>query len=406
MDNNSKTEFPIPSAIVFLEFTETGPTLKRQSPLGYLKNEQISQIHNFVFPSVQLFDRNLTLFYQNMRIIGHPKCVEGEKYHRNYYRFNFLLCFDGNLDIQPYQPILTKIANEFFIYEMEEELLSSFCEPSKFQKILDEILHGLRSVGKVNLEITANNWLFLKVIPTNTQVNMEPIDSKLVPVINHDIRTLSHTELDLTIAEVLSHIDEIHPLSSLAKESDVTLKEIGTEVSQHLDYFKIIKGFVPLFQYSNAYLISPRISLLLNEVDFQRKMISYLRKDSDFEIINMSEIVRLFLSLKHAQSLYQLYRLELNDLQLLGHTGLVRRVIEFGIFNKIIIPLKEYLFLSPHIIRKLTALSSTIGEKFSAVLTRNQDFVLIDSLLWSDGGINRESIIQHLDESDCTTLFI
>ena len=406
MNNNSITEFPIPSAILFLEFTDTGPALKQQSPLGYLSNDQISQIQNFVFPSVSLFNRNLTLLYQNRRIIGHAKCVEGEKYHRNHYRFNFLLCFDGNLDVQPYQPILTKIANEFFIFEEEEEFLSSFYEAERFQILLDKILHDLRTFGNVNLEITTNNWLFLKVIPTNTQVNMEPIDYKLVPVMNHDIRTLSHTELDLTIAEVLSHIDEIKPLSSLAKESDVTLREISTEVSQHLEYFRIIKGFVPLFQYANAYLISPRIYLLLNETDFQQKMISYLRKDCDMEIINMSEIIRLFLSLKHAQSLYQLYRIELNDIQLLGHTSLVRRVIEFGIFNEIIIPLKEYLFLSPPIIRKLSSLSSTIGEKFSTVLTRNEDFIQIESLLWSDGGKHRDSIMQNLDESDCTTLFI
>lgn len=404
--NNPETEFAIPSAIIFLEFTESGPTLIQQSPLGYLKKDQIFQIQNFVFPSMSLFSRNLTLLYQNRKIIGHPKCVEGEKYHRNHYRFNFLLCFDGNLDIQSYQPILNKIANEFFIYETEEEFLSSFYQPERFQNILDKILYGLRNVGSVSLEITANNWLFLKVIPTNTQVNMEPIDSKLVPVINHDIRTLSHTELDLTIAEVLSHIDEIKPLSSLAKESDVTLKEIGTEVSQHLEYFKIIKGFVPLFQYANAYLISPKISLLLNDTNFQLKMVSYLKKDCDLELINMSEIIRLFLSLKHAQSLYHIYRLELNDIPLLGHTSLVRRVIEFGIFNKIIIPLKEYLFLSPPIIRKLKAVSSTIGDKFSAVMKRNEHFIQIDSLLWSDGGKHRDSIMQNLDESDCTTLFI
>ncbi|KAI6648888.1 Nitrogen permease regulator 2-like protein [Oopsacas minuta] len=393
--NSIIENFPIPSAILFLEFTSLGPTLLHQAPLGYLTDEQISRIQNFVFPPLSLFDRTLTLFHENRKYIGHAKCILGEQYKRNQYSFNCLLCFDGNLDVFPYHAVLTKIANEFSIYEIEEAFFSSPYDSDNFQSILNAILHGLRTVGEVNLEITDCNWLFLKVLPTNTDTLLEPIDSKSVPVIQHNIRTITHTELDLTIAEVLSHMDEIRPLSSIAKDSDVSLKEIGIDVSRHLQYYNILQGFVPIFQYTNAYLISPRIPLLLNSTEFQGEMLTYLRRDFDLQLVCINEVIRLFLSLKHAQSLYQLYRLELNEMLLLGQTALLRRIIEFGIFKKIIIPLKEYLYLSP-----------SVSSRLSGLLERKEDFVQVDTLCWSQGGSHRDFVLQILEENEYTTLYV
>ncbi|KAI6649886.1 Nitrogen permease regulator 2-like protein [Oopsacas minuta] len=292
--NSIIENFPIPSAILFLEFTSLGPTLLQQAPLGYLTDEHISRIRNFVFPPLSLFDRTLTLFHENRKYIGHAKCILGGQYKRNQYSFNCLLCFDGNLDVFPYHAVLTKIVNEFSIYEIEEAFFSSPYDSDNFQNILNAILHGLRTVGEVNLEITDCNWLFLKDLPTNTDTLLEPIDSKSVLVFQHNIRTISHTELDLTIAEVLSHMDEIRPLSSIAKDSDVSLKEIGIDVSRHLQYFNILQGFVPIFQYTNAYLISPRISLLLNSTEFQGEMLTYLRRDFDLQMMSAVKDVYLF----------------------------------------------------------------------------------------------------------------
>ena len=386
--------FPVPSAIAFLEFTNLGPTLRQQSPQGYLTREQIFKIHNFVFPPASLFDKTLTLLYEDKKMIGHPKCIEGEQYVRNQYSFNVLLCFDGDLDIHPYQAILKKIVNEFSVYEIEESYLNNQYDSNAFQFVLDKILEGLQIHGEVNLGITNSNCLFLKLIPTNI-CNMEPIDHRSVPVLNHNIRDISPTELDLTIKEVLSHMDEIRPLTLLAKDCNVTLKELATDVSRHLQYFNIVKGYVPLFQYSNAYLISPKISLLLNNTEFQRKMITYLKKDFDLYQFCINDIIKLFLSLKHAQSLYQLYRLELNEMHLLAQTGLIRRIIEFGIFNKLIIPLKEYLYVTP-----------TPGGRISGLLGRNDEFVEVDALCWSQGGIHRDFALQILEENEYTTLFV
>ena len=384
--------FPIPCAIAFLEFTHLGPTLRQQSPKDYFTHEQICSIQNFVFPPTSLFDKTLTLLYEGKKLIGHAKCIESKQYRRNQYSFNVLLCFDGNLDIYPYQPVLMKIVNELSVYETEESYLTSQSEG--FQFVLDSVLQGLRVHGEVNLEITDSNCLFLKLIPTNT-CNMEPIDARSVPVLKHNIRTISHTELDLTITEVLSRIDEIRPLNLLAKDCNVTLKELGTEVSCHLQYFNIIKGYIPLFQYSNAYLISPNISMLLNNTEFQREMLDYLKRDFDLYNFCINDVIKLFLSLKHAQSLYQLYRLELNEMHLLAQTGLVRRIIEFGIFNKLIIPLKEYIYLSP-----------ASGGRFSGLLGRSDEFVEVDALCWSQGGIHRDFALQILEENEYTTLYV
>ena len=390
MTLNAET-IPIPSAIAFLEFTELGPTLIQQSPMGYFTHEQISKMHYFVFPSTSLFDKTLTLLYEGKKLIGHAKSIKGE-YKRNTYSFNVLLCFDGNLDIFPYQSILKKLVNEFCVYETEESYLTN--QRDKLQFVLDNILEGLQMDGKVNLEISDSNCLFLKIIPTNI-CNMEPIEPRSVPVLNHNIRNISHTELDLTITEVLSRIDEIRPLNLLAEDCNVTLKELGTDVSRHLQYFNIVKGYVPLFQYTNAYLISPNISLLLNNTEFQREMIVYLKKDFDLHQFCINDIIKLFLSLKHAQSLYQLYRLELNEMSLLAQTGLVRRIIEFGIFNKLIIPLKEYLYITPN-----------SGGRFSCLLGRNDEFVEVDALCWSQGGVHRDFALQILEENEYTTLYV
>ena len=58
--NNPETEFAIPSAIIFLEFTESGPTLIQQSPLGVSKERPNFPNSKFRFPIHVTFYVTLT----------------------------------------------------------------------------------------------------------------------------------------------------------------------------------------------------------------------------------------------------------------------------------------------------------------------------------------------------------
>ena len=381
---------PLPSAIAFFEFTQSGPTLLHQYPPQYFTDAQVMKFQNFVFPNSSLFDRTLTLLYENRKMIAHAKRIQDDKYQhrRDQYLFNVVLSFDGNLDVFPYLAIVKKIVNEFCVYEIEESFLTASKHPDVIPNLLASILSGLKTYGEVGVEISATNWLFLKLIPTHNP-ELNSVDSKSVPVINHDVRTISHTELDQTVAEVLSHVDEIRPLTALAKDSNISLREICVDVSRHLLYFNIVKGYVPLFRYSNAYLICPNISQLLNNFEFQEELLAYIKRDFNLHELCINEVIRLFLSMKHAQSLYQLYRLEeLSQLKFLTQTLLVRRIIEFGIIHKLVVPLQEYCYVP-------------IDSKLASLLEGGEEFLEVDRLCWQHG-IPRDQAIQNLED---TTLF-
>lgn len=88
------------------------------------------------------------------------------------------------------------------------------------------------------------------------------------PVMDHEVPILTGSSIvpsqwDLTTQQVLPYIDGYRHVSKIALEADVEVSLVKACI-QNMIYYGII-NLIPIFQYSNIYVTTPRLSTLLKE---------------------------------------------------------------------------------------------------------------------------------------------
>tara|TARA_R110002060_G_scaffold48821_2_gene59805 strand:- start:157 stop:627 length:471 start_codon:yes stop_codon:yes gene_type:complete len=58
------------------------------------------------------------------RILGHPVCIQDEKYARNEFMFNFCIVIGVEVDKTPYESVVRRLASTFTEMEIQNEYLS------------------------------------------------------------------------------------------------------------------------------------------------------------------------------------------------------------------------------------------------------------------------------------------
>jgi len=68
------------------------------------------EISKYVIPPPALCGRLVTCSTRGHRIIGFPSLLRGQKYQRNFFRYNLCFVFEKSADLSCYEPIVRKVS--------------------------------------------------------------------------------------------------------------------------------------------------------------------------------------------------------------------------------------------------------------------------------------------------------
>ncbi|KAF1324737.1 Nitrogen permease regulator nlrg/npr2, partial [Globisporangium splendens] len=273
---------------------------------------------------------------QQMKIVGYPVCIEDDKYHRNALLFNIGFVFDEHVDTAAYRPILRKLGALMESMEKESGFLHVGESKALLEHILPQILHDLTLNGECTIPVNTANVINLKLFP-KLQDPSQVFDYQ-VPVAIRDLRLLlenSVAEWDLALQQIVPFIDGVKYVKRISLEADVEIAIVKKCVQQLLYYGCVT--MIDIFLHSNIYAITPRISMIANDVKLQAECAVYITKSGKAPP-SFSKIFALYCSMQPS--------LRMSDFCVVYAESLtnidVRRFITFGLIHSFLRRVHRY----------------------------------------------------------------
>ena len=277
-------------SIFYAEFdNQKGPSLVFQHPPQVLNQKSFEAMAGYILLHRDLKDTTCTFTLdaspsldttRKCKIVSAPVFVFDKQYARNSFNFAFGMVIvaraDGIIDVGPFDPILRKIANSFKRLEETYAYLSHKQEGmTSLEQVLPRILEDLNVRGACNVPIRINptytSQLALKVFPK--LLDAAPVLDFQVPVLIKDLAELVNKDWDLTIQQLLPHIDGSKFVKRIAEEAGVNT-ELACRAFAQLSHFHCL-SMVDIFQYSNLYACTHRMTLLVDQDEMQAKCVYF-----------------------------------------------------------------------------------------------------------------------------------
>jgi len=194
----------------------------------------------------------------------------------------------------------------------------------------------LNTYGESNVYANTSNQICLKLFPRLSSV--EEVKPYEVPVRIRDLDILITNHWDLTLHQVVPFIDNISCVKRIAIRSGVDLPLVEKCLRQLL-YYKCIT-MIDIFQYSNVYTPTERISELYRNKDFQEACVQYVTKvKPPIGILPSWKIIfRLYTNFQRGLRL----REYIKDQNISTLNIDIHKLVIFGILNKIIRRVHKY----------------------------------------------------------------
>ncbi|XP_072026942.1 GATOR1 complex protein NPRL2-like [Amphiura filiformis] len=261
--------------IFFSEFHPTlGPKITFQVPEDYISRELFDTVHVYIITKPKLQNRLITVNALGKKIIGCPVSIKNAKYSRNALVFNLCFVCDIQTDTVPYEPLIKKLASYLITFELESGYISDENSKSALPGILSALLKQLNEHGKCSIPINESNTIHLKIVPSTKDPS--PVLEHHVPMFLADKYSYNFSQWDLTTQQILPYIDGINHVQRIAAEADVDL-DLVKICLQNMLYYGVIT-VVPIFQYSNVYMITPEIDKLMEDKELQEECLEYVAK--------------------------------------------------------------------------------------------------------------------------------
>ena len=87
----------------------------------------------------------------------------------------------------------------------------------------------------------------------------------------------SMEEWDLTIQQILPHIDGITHVAKIANKAEVDASLVKAAI-QNLHYHQVVE-IVPIFMYQNVYVCEPKISELRTDDELREEFMDFIKVD-------------------------------------------------------------------------------------------------------------------------------
>ncbi|KAI6197569.1 Nitrogen permease regulator 2-like protein [Aphelenchoides besseyi] len=302
-ENMSVYEANIPKlkAILFSEFdNEIGRVLKYQVPNEVVDKKQFDYLSATIIPSEEWRDRLIRLNIFDIKLIGYPVGIRSEKYHREMYIFNMCFIVDkaDERDDSVYEPVVQKLSEYLVNLEREEDFLTN--RKTELPNIMLTIFNDLNSTGECVLSVTPETTFYLKVCPStlDNSLEIELINQFMVPVFVRQPPPTTVAELskmDVLSQKVCPYINGISCIKDIAASVQIDVGLVG-RCMRNLHHTGCIT-FLPIFLYSNQYVVKPGVRSLLCHDSVAQKCINFIRYDSTQSLPIKTDVFRLYTSL-------------------------------------------------------------------------------------------------------------
>ena len=132
-------------ALIYTEFNlEKGPELVYQIPENYIKQDQFKKISEFMVPTTQFCNKEVTLHLGNAYLLGYPIFLNNSNYERNRFEFNFGLLVDEDeyeYNNYLYDCLIKKIDTTFENIEIDFEFNFMKKNFSMIKQFIDELYY-------------------------------------------------------------------------------------------------------------------------------------------------------------------------------------------------------------------------------------------------------------------------
>lgn len=326
------------------------------------------KLAEYIIPRQAFCNRYVTVCdpENKYRILGHPVCIQNEKYERNEFMFNFCIVTRVEVDKIPYEAVVKRLASTFTEMEIQNEFLS---QEGTFQsqeqrsiaallEIIKEDLNNYnecmipvgmylgdrKSLGSGLTYADDANTINMKLFPIHK--HPPPIKSWHVPISKIKFDEIVDDTWDLTMKKVIQHIDGIKDVRRIAHDASVAL-DLTKIALQHLLYYDSIL-MLDIFLFSNIYAPTSEMNdFVADKDDMQDECANYVYINGP-RLANFL-LCRLFTTLCTSRTLKEWLKLHMDQgLNVLNYID-VRRFIQFGVIKGLIYRVHRYAVSSQYL---------------------------------------------------------
>lgn len=259
--------------IFFSEFhPEVGPRLTYQFPDDCISREEFDVLSAYFITKPELLDKLITINVWDKKILGCPVGITNAKYSRNALLFNIGFVCSARTDVTVYEPIVKKLVRYLVQMEVERGFISGEESKAKIPDILSQLLTQLNQCGQCSISVDESNTIHLKVVLSNAEAIS--VHDHHVPMFLTDAGVLDFSQWDLATQQILPHIDGINHVKNITAKAGIELN-VAKICLQNLIAYGIIK-IIPVFQYTNVYLLQPDINRVVEDNQLLEDCIKYV----------------------------------------------------------------------------------------------------------------------------------
>lgn len=267
------------------------------------------------------------------KIVGYPVKIESQKYARNAYYFNLCFVCEANRRTVQYEALVRKLSEYLIQMEDESSFLSNELHKDKLQNFLGKVLKDLNERGMTTF-VEDDTTIFLKII--NVPPDPPPVFDHLVPHITSPVfLEIPKEDWDLTTQQILKYCNGVSHVAHIAEQADVN-GTLTRSCIQNLVYYGVL-GLLPLFKYSNMYMVRD-LKKLTNNPELATDCRHYVSWSKEEKIPSLTRILQIYAAMTHGVNLKALcLRFSPRDYNIDE-----RRLVTFGLQHKLIRIINKY----------------------------------------------------------------
>ena len=210
-------------AIIYSEFNlEKGPEIVYQVPHNYIKQEDFKKISEFVVPTTQFCNKEVSLHLGNTYLLGYPISLNNPIYDRNRFEFNFAILIDEEEyenNNYLYDCLIKKICTTFENLEIDYDFNFMKKNVYMIQKFIETLYsHFNSNQSVINIHIEEGDNENEININEDIEVSNDEDNSKL-----NNIGLEKLKPEDLTFSKSKTEMPRISP----KKEIDLSMKNMN-----------------------------------------------------------------------------------------------------------------------------------------------------------------------------------
>lgn len=235
-------------------------------------------VKNYIIPKPHLCNKLVLFKINGFRVLGFPVNIEGSKYSRNSFNFNFGFVFPYNSDTTPYESAIQRMGKMFRALEEQSFLLSKLDKDLMFfskkppvetngieytpgqekikkftllsiESLIHQIYQDLNNYSECCIPIDTANSVDIKLFP----ILPPPVNLKAfqVPILTVKLNLLVDVNWDPTMVKILPYINGLNSVKKICELANADYL-LTKQCIQHLMHYRCIT-MVDIFQFNNIY---------------------------------------------------------------------------------------------------------------------------------------------------------